>query len=425
MGVTSHDDRSGPGVSRYAGHLSLLAVLGFAACTESNALQVPASMGAPDSGGQDADDGNGSSDASLPRDSVEDFSPLAPDSNSSDGAVSCPAIDGTCDAIPRRLGGGPRDPVLAWTGAGFGAAWSAGGSIWFARLDPDGTKLGQELAVASAAAPDSREDPTALVWTGAGFGLARGAGYFQRLDEQGQTMGEPVRISAGYQVSLVWTGAGYGAAWKEVVGEELSVWFVRLDPAGQPIGAPVKMLGKLSGFDTRGPPRVAWSGSHFGLAWTGLRGGWFAVLDATGAKIGDEILLDSPDVVSSSESAAVAWLAGSWALVWDELALYFARFTETGGVLVPPRMLDPGWSRFASVAPLGCELGVAWSSGRDAQATTLQFARVMSDGSLLGQARTLDGPLIVRHAMLVPAGARYRLGWQRAGELTSTALCGP
>ncbi len=69
--------------------------------------------------------------------------------------------------------GNPVDPSLAWTGLHYALAWTDHRTglpqIWFARLTPDGDKVGDDVQLTHA--PEGAQEPS-LVWTGTDYAVA-------------------------------------------------------------------------------------------------------------------------------------------------------------------------------------------------------------------------------------------------------------
>jgi hypothetical protein len=143
--------------------------------------------------------------------------------------VSC--MSPSCDA-----------PSLTFTGTGYAIAWSEGdfdeSEIWFVRLDADGHVMGDRVQVTTAAG--SSLDPS-LTWTGDVSGLAwtdsrdmNSEVYFALLDEDGNKLGDDFRVTdddeSSGSPSLEWTGAEFAVAWTDRRDGDLEIYFARLVP---------------------------------------------------------------------------------------------------------------------------------------------------------------------------------------------------
>jgi hypothetical protein len=317
-----------------------------------------------------------------------------------------PACDTTCDS-PARIGVEVRltdetassvSPALARNGAGYGIAWEdrRGGvieQVWFARLSIRGVKLEPEAPMTFAANPSHQPD---LVWTGTEYGLVwsrQGNLFFTRINAAGTQLGLEVQVTtegnAAWAPHLVWTGSEYGVAWQDARDGNEEIYFARLDAGGTRIGADVRVTSD-PGSSTA--PRLAWTGTEYGIAWEDDRDGneeiYFARLDATGVKLGADTRVTDDSAISNAPD--VVWNGGEYGLVWRDRRngngeIYFAllsaagvkigsdvRVTDAADNSSQPRL---GWT--------GTEYGVAWRDGRDGNTETY-FARLDGLGLKIG-----------------------------------------
>jgi hypothetical protein len=145
--------------------------------------------------------------------------------------------------------------------------------IYFARLDGTGSKIGAESRITIT--PGESKGPS-VAWTGSGYGLAwtdlRDGSeriYFARLTEGGVKQDTELNLGEGASPSVVWDGAGYGVAWQN--GNEIH--FARLDADGALLGTTA--IAGATG--ATGHPSLAWSGSEYAVAWQDERDGASAI----------------------------------------------------------------------------------------------------------------------------------------------------
>jgi len=192
-----------------------------------------------------------------------------------------------------------------------------------------------------------------------------------------ETRGHAMDGGLSCDVSLVWTGSEFAAAWS--FAESLScpelqqAYFTRLDERGVELGGDVALP-----YDTTwscygsGHPCLAWTGSEFGLVWSGVYAeaeGFrhvlsLARLNLSGEPMGDELHVTDPEIPSSCVSLSwmgsgfgIAWLEDNWGISHD--AIHFttmnAGLSEAGDDVI----VSSGQNKPAMVWT-GSEFGVSW-----------------------------------------------------------------
>jgi hypothetical protein len=175
-------------------------------------------------------------------------------------------------------------PSLAYTGDGYALAWDdtryGNAEISFQRLDATGRPSGSTVRVTDD--PAASLEPS-LVALGTGFALVwrdfRDGNfeiYFQRLDLAGLPSGDPVRVTddsgavpaMSTAPRLIRTPTELGVAWQDYRTGDHEIWFVRLDRAGRPVAAEIRV--SASAGESLVPSPV-FTGSGFGLAWSDRR----------------------------------------------------------------------------------------------------------------------------------------------------------
>jgi hypothetical protein len=270
-----------------------------------------------------------------------------------------------------------------WTGSGYGVAWhddSDGNyEIYFARLDATGAKLGVDVRVTDD--PAISAFPT-LTWTGTEFGLAwwddRDGNreiYFRRIDAAGVPLGAAVRITladgASSAPSLSWSGTEFGLAWQDDRDGNQEIYFARLNAPGDLLGS----AGRLTDDPAASiEPSLVWAGDRFAVAWEDERHGdseiYFAAIDTAGEKIGNDLRITN--AAGSSGIPSLVWTGFGFGLAWhdyrdDAWEIYFARLYTTGAPVENDLRLsdDPATSGYPSVTWTGSEYGVAWHDQQD------------------------------------------------------------
>ena len=188
-------------------------------------------------------------------------------------------------------------PSLVWTGTEYGIAWMEGPyngwNIYFASFDSAGAKQGEDVPITDASG--SAKGPS-LAWSGTGYGLAWSEGsyqqheiYFTRVSASGAAQGDPTRITKNTWdsrvPSLAWTGTEYGMTWEDGRGVYTyrDVYFARVNDSAIKQGENMRITTQEDSW----VPCLAWSGTEYGVVWRDTRSGIqlnFALLDSVGTK---------------------------------------------------------------------------------------------------------------------------------------------
>ena len=216
-----------------------------------------------------------------------------------------------------------KDPAIAYTGSAYGVVWadSRDGEleIFFTRLGASGQK---QLADVELTRDEEISAWPDIAWDGRQFGAVwsgeQGGLYFTTLDLDGHRTSPIVTVSTNIawpdRAAIVWTGSAYAVVWSGYEDGDAQVFFQRISVTGDLVGLPIGVTANTS--STAANPRLAWSGTRFGVVWYDDRVGGhrvhLALLDPVGAKQGVDLRLSdavsiNPDIESSGEEFAVAW----------------------------------------------------------------------------------------------------------------------
>jgi len=233
--------------------------------------------------------------------------------------------------------------------------------------------------------------------------------YFSRLDEFGEMIGEiePVTTDPGnsFAQSLVWTGSDYGLAWYDDRGEDWAIYFARLDGGGERIGGDQPITDEDA---VAYSPALVWNGSGYGVAWADARheGGseiYFALLDASGSKLGDDIrVTDSPGnswlptiaFNSSDQEYGIAWYDERDQDEDENREIYFTRLDSSGARLDEDDFRvtqNPEISTVPSLVWTGSQYAMAWSDSQTGN-EEIFLARLDPSGAPFGTCVLVERP---------------------------------
>jgi hypothetical protein len=249
------------------------------------------------------------------------------------------------------------------------------------------------------------------------------------IDETSSDLGG-VRVtndpSFTFAPKVAWTGSSFGVVCQDSRSGSGEAWFSHVAPDGSSLGSDVQVS------DPAGAtwlPDIAWTGSTFAVAWGDTRDGgieiYYAHLDATGAPLGTNERISTsgayatvPTLASTGSEVGIAW--GDTRHGFPEV--YFARLSADGSLVGSEVRVtdDPANSYGQNMVWTGSEFGIAFHDDRD---TTygVYFVRLAADGTKLGTESLVAGGTLYRadEPSLAWTGSAYGLAWQdvRGGNL--------
>jgi hypothetical protein len=310
------------------------------------------------------------------------------------------------------------DPVVAWTGDGFGVAWAQTHDdqrgISFLPLDQSGEAMSDERRVGETT---EGADDAALVWTGLEFGLAwrdirgeQAEAHFALLSREGLLIGPERRVSTGLgdvaEQVIAYTGEGFALAWHDARTGQNEVYLARLAVDGALLGETRVAVGKSVGLGS--------TGTELGVAW---REGdvFFAGLDSSGSP-------RAPAQLSSSGQAgrlSVVWIGDEFAVAFldarsGQPEIYLARVRPDGAVAGPEVRLtrsDRGAQR-PRLAWSGTHLALAWEDVVSDVSRKSRVVLLERDGTAVGEEVLLGTTEKSSDASIAWAGDRFVAVWE-------------
>jgi len=190
----------------------------------------------------------------------------------------------------------PNRAAIAWTGEEFAVVWSGTesghGQVFFQRLSATGELIGSPAGVTANSASEA-SNPR-LAWSGTGFAVVwhdRRLGghrvFLARLDPSGTKLGEDLRLSdtASLDPDVAWSGQEFAVAWSDArEGIDRKIVFELVDAAGVP-DPPATLVS--SGSPAYDYPSLAWTGARYGVASREQSGAWRVVMDSVGCNCVD------------------------------------------------------------------------------------------------------------------------------------------
>ena len=260
-------------------------------------------------------------------------------------------------------------PSLAWSGSRFGLSWTddrdGNEEIYLALMEPDGSRVGGDVRLtdASGASVDSSiawgDVEFAVSWSDDRDGnaeiyflLVAGDGSPRATTRLTDSSGDSARPS------LAWASDAYGVSWDDDRDGSSEIYFARVSPAGEKLGADVRIT-EADGWST--DPSLVWAGDQYGVGWTDHRDGndevYFARISPAGDKLGADVRIS--DDMQSDREPSLAWTGYEFAIVrayWHGYSDILFTQVSADGATVGEDLLIPDGDAASSYQP-----AIAWS----------------------------------------------------------------
>ena len=325
-----------------------------------------------------------------------------------DGATLTPTGDAVRvseDAVAPSGPGG-----VQWTGDHYGISyWGYAESqshVYFRTIDRSGAPSSTQQQLSTT--PNDAFGAS-LVWNGSVLGavwqdrrdpMGGYEIYFNRLTPTGERLGPDERISfaPGFSVNpaIAWTGSEFLIVWQDerdaLSSGNYAIYGQRLDANGRLILANQR-LTRLAG--TSEGPSIAVNDTGVALAFMNERNGRRAIsfgtmgLDLTARLAPVQISPPSQNAVG----VTVVWNRDRWVAAWydddpaspDHEVWGASRNADGTAHTVALRLtMDPNFSRYPSLLPLGDRLLMTWADDRDGGAYTIWGRLLTADLAPLG-----------------------------------------
>jgi hypothetical protein len=155
---------------------------------------------------------------------------------------------------------------------------------------------------------------------------------------------------------LVWNGNEYGAVWREDQSGTVRNYFARLDATGTKIGEDVEL-------SPGNRHSLVWTGTEYAIAYRGSDGIMLQRLDALGNPI------DGASVINPiGLTPALTWTGAEYGVAWvirpeGEYAVEFAR-ADASGQLIPDSKVTVVQGQAVSHEDTRYDMDLAWGGGR-------------------------------------------------------------
>jgi hypothetical protein len=267
--------------------------------------------------------------------------------------------------------------------------------------------------------------------TGSEFGIAWTGVFFARVSAEGEEIGEEAVVSERYcegipcsgDPSMAWTGSEFVLAYRGIRNlTSTEIYLTRLTARGIPAGDEVRATFSDTLSDEKFPS-LAWSGSVLGLTWhhytqDGSVGEWhnnvyFKELFPTGEDATSEIILNEND---SGSYPKLAWTGSEFGVVWYCGGICFARVNAGGnkiGETSQFSLLDPPYIRFRPPVWTGSEFGIVFQDDRAEESyNQIYFIRINSYGEQQGEDVMLSNPMYsARDPQIAWTGSEFGAVW--------------
>ncbi|MBL8683151.1 MAG: hypothetical protein JNK05_28545 [Myxococcales bacterium] len=225
--------------------------------------------------------------------------------------------------------------------------------------------------------------------------------YFQRVSSGGERVGNAVRVTQSGDgelalfPSVAWTGSGYAIAWTGLKNEEeLDVYLARVDASGTPQGANVK-VSESREMDLFA--RVAVSNGRTSVGWVRFNGedqmsARFRFYDSAGSRVGNELgirdvlIVGMPTLLPTRQGFAFGYNTFDLRRAQSQLTLYrMGPEGQSGAGFVVNA--ERKINAAVAMAADGDAFNFAWEDGMfEEETNTLAFAR--ASGNRVEQRRT-------------------------------------
>ena len=253
----------------------------------------------------------------------------------------------------------------------------------------------------------SSADRPHVVWTGSEFVLAWHMSNtsqtddieFARIGREGAVVGGTVKVVSSYSAfsqepKLAWTGSEFGLIYRDNGQGKFAAAFLRVTSEGQPIGSPNTLS---DGTSEARMPALAWNENGFGVVWaapkTSLQETSFIRVMSDGAVTGTELVVSADDSLISNVPKIV-WTGSEYGVVWNDMKeppqprgdVWFQRIGADGQKLGGAvKLTEP-----TGAPRMGPEL--AWTGSeygvtwlyREQLRSEVYFARVSTSGQKIG-----------------------------------------
>jgi hypothetical protein len=319
------------------------------------------------------------------------------------------------DPAPIVIGGGDDtqgESSVAWSGDRFLVTWVEGAGLGGRSIAVDG----RDLPASGPPGPVVRLSPpghtpvTSVVASGPAGAFAAWEGGATRIQPWGTVLdpsgpGMVRRVNRQDHPALAAGGGGYLAAWLDDRSDAPGVYARRLDAAGAPVGAAVRLPGG------RGAPQVAFDGEHFLVAWSRQETSLVeAVRLAADGTVEDAAPLTAPGAEQLSATVRVAagddGFLATWAspLGWGNVHGW--RIPPEGAPGAPfPVAATEAIEWYPRVVRDGEHYRVLWTAGQRQRS-----ARVSDDGVVLDPGG-IDGGAIGDRTAVVAGSAGPVIVW--------------
>jgi len=169
-------------------------------------------------------------------------------------------------------------------------------------------------------------------------------------------------VAQGVDPRVVWTDDGFGVTWADARAGSLEIYFAELDGEGS-LRAPALRISESA--EEASQPALAWTGDHYGLAWSEYISGpeWrvhFKPIARSGEGLGTE--LEWQGLLIGLVWTGVDFAVAFQSRLGSPSSLYLVR-VGPAGVRSKQQLIKETWTGFARTS-------MAWNAGRFALASS-------------------------------------------------------